>query len=436
MNIGALLDIGVPFEYLEKELARLGLSQFYHLRARKQVKMGIEGTKFDVDLVISDPHAHSDHTHHPVHNHGHKHDHTHIDHSHDEHNHHNHACLEDKHDSHEDKHAHAAHEHVHAVHEHRGFADIKQIIEDSSLATPVKGRAIAMFHQLAVAEAHVHGKTIDEVHFHEVGAVDAIVDIVGAAICLDYLDIQSVFALPPEVGSGFVKCAHGVMPVPAPATAELLKGVPFSQRLKGEATTPTGATILKHLVGSFVRPENFVIDRIGYGLGTKEFEQPNVLRVYLGTLQEHSTNVTQETQYLIETNIDDMNPEFYGDLETHLFAAGALDVFRTPIYMKKGRLGIKLSVLYASEHERSIMDVLFTETTTIGLRRVSVDKLMLQRKMVSVETPFGTITVKQAFYNGKVINQKPEYEELASLAKTNGMSIKKLYAKVLAHLEA
>ncbi|KAF0197201.1 MAG: hypothetical protein FD169_560 [Bacillota bacterium] len=400
MNLGALLDVGVPFEHLEAELTKLGLSEHYRLTACKRIKLGIEGTKFDVELVVTKHQHDCDH----------KHEHTH--------------------------HTAQAHGPSSEHHEHRSFSDVKAIIENSSLAIAVKSRAIAIFHQLAVAEAKVHGKTEDEVHFHEVGAIDAIVDIVGAAICLEYLQVEAVYALPPEVGSGFVKCAHGLMPVPAPATAELLTGIPFTQRLKGEATTPTGATILRHLVKCYYRPEALIVEKIGYGLGTKDFEQPNVLRVYLGTVDSPGRGLERATQYLVETNIDDQNPEFFGDTEARLFAAGAVDVYRTPIYMKKGRLGVKLSILYPAESEQAVLDVVFRETTTIGLRRTTVDKLMLERKFVKIETPLGTISVKQAYYKGQLINQKPEYEDLQAIALTNGLTIKALYTKILPYVEA
>lgn len=381
MNIGAMLDLGVPLDYLAGELDKLGLGNHYTLQAEKRIKMGIEGTKFDVLLL--DP----DHTH------------------------------------------------GHEEHIHRGFSDIKRIIESSLLSVTIKHRAIEIFRHLAVSEAKVHGTTVDEVHFHEVGAVDAIVDIVGAAICLEYLGVDEVYSRTPETGHGFVKCAHGLMPVPAPATAELLTGIPFTQRLKGEATTPTGAAILKTVVKSFSRPDELVIERIGYGLGTKDFEQPNVLRVYLGELNPQAEKLTADVQYLLESNIDDMNPEFLGALEAKLLAAGALDVYRVPIYMKKGRLGIKLSILYDTKAEPEMLRLIFTETTTIGVRRFSVDKLMLNRTMHAVSTPYGEVTVKRAYYGGKCVNSKPEYEDLLRIAEANGVSVKDIFNKILPYLE-
>lgn len=430
MNIGALLDLGVPFEYLRSELEKLGLVGEYELVAAKKLKMGIEGSKFDVKLV----HRHHDFDH--KHEHMHGHDHRQHNHDHHQHHHdHHHKHDDDHHHRHDHGHEHGHSHNEHDHHEHRGFSDIKSIIERSSLSNWVKSKAIEVFYNLATAEAKIHGKTVDEVHFHEVGAVDAIVDIVGAAICLEYLQVSEVYSLQPEVGSGFVKCAHGIMPVPAPATAELLVGVPFTQRVRGEATTPTGAALLKTLVRRFDRPENMLVERIGYGLGTKDFEQPNVLRVYLGRIESGISGLQQETQYLLETNIDDMNPELYGDIEARLYGAGALDVFRTPIFMKKGRLGIKLSVLYTAEHEQHILDIIFRESTAIGVRRTAVDKFMLERRFKQVDTSYGLITLKQAYYKGRLVNQKPEYEELASLARAHHMPIKELYNRIAASLE-
>jgi uncharacterized protein (DUF111 family) len=224
------------------------------------------------------------------------------------------------------------------------------------------------------------------------------------------------------------------MPVPAPATAELLRGITFTQRLQGEATTPTGAAILRHSVSEFVRPEALVISRIGYGLGTKDFSQPNVLRVYLGEI-EHEDLPTEQTQYLLETNIDDMSPELLATIEQSLMSAGSLDVFRTPILMKKGRLGVKLSVLYTLDTEEEILRRLFAETTTIGVRRWPVAKLMLHREMDTASTPFGEVSVKRSYYQGKCVNIKPEFTDIERLATEHGLPVKELYSRILAHLE-
>ncbi|HSL93637.1 MAG TPA: nickel pincer cofactor biosynthesis protein LarC [Bacillota bacterium] len=427
MNIGAMLDLGVPERHLNCELAKLKLESHYSLNITRQIKMGIAGVKFDV--VLTDSPQEHEHIPHDGHEHGEEHEHI-----------HNPRQADDHDDAHPHAHSHGEEQEHHEKqphkhHDHRGLTDIAAIINNSELSPQIKQRSVAIFTALAEAEARVHGTSIDEVHFHEVGAVDAIVDIVGAAICLDYLKIDAVFARPPETGHGFVKCAHGIMPVPAPATAELLRGIKFTQRLQGEATTPTGAAILRSIVTDFVRPEELVISRIGYGLGTKNFTQPNVLRVYLGDINQHSLPANEETQYLLETNIDDMSPELLAVIEKRLLSLGALDVFRTPIFMKKGRLGVKLSVLYTPETEAEILHRLFTETTTIGVRRWAVDKLMLHREMVTVTTPYGDVRVKRAYHQGQCVNVKPEFDDIERLAVDNDLPVKELYIRVLSQLE-
>ncbi len=249
MNLGAMIDLGVDNEYLLNELAKLKLESEYEIKIEKRIKNGIHGTKVDVILKFKKEHSH-DHNHH-----------------------------HDNHHSHEHHHHEPSHNHDHV---HRNLGDIESIINNSELNKNVKRMSIDMFKEVAKAEAKVHGKDLYEVHFHEVGAIDSIVDIVGAAICIDYLKPDKIMASHIEVGGGFVKCAHGLMPVPAPATVEILKGIPIKAgRVNFEMTTPTGAAILASNVESFVDKMEFTIDKIGYGLGTRELEIPNVLRVYL-----------------------------------------------------------------------------------------------------------------------------------------------------------
>mgnify|MGYP002756084707 FL=1 len=282
--------------------------------------------------------------------------------------------------------------------------------------------------RVAEAEAKVHGKTLYEVHFHEVGAIDSIVDIVGAAICLDYLKVDKIMASHVQVGGGFVKCAHGLMPVPAPATVEILKGIPINVGVvQFETTTPTGAAILAENVQEFTSKIDFSIKKIGYGIGHRDLDIPNVLRVYLG--EDNSLEKIEE-QYILETNIDDMNPEFYGYIEEKLFDAGALDVFKTPIFMKKGRPGIKLSVLISEKIEKDILDIVFEETTSIGVRKYKVEKIMLNREFSKVETQYGEVTIKKSYYKGNLVKYKPEYEECKKIAKENNITMEKVYREV------
>jgi uncharacterized protein (TIGR00299 family) protein len=282
--------------------------------------------------------------------------------------------------------------------------------------------------KVAEAEAKVHGKSLYEIHFHEVGAIDSIVDMVGAAICLDYLKVDKIIASPVQVGGGFVKCAHGIMPVPAPATVEILKNIPINTGIvQFETTTPTGAAILALNVEEFTQMVDFSIEKIAYGIGHRDLEIPNVLRVYLGE-KERYEKVGE--QYILETNIDDMNPELYGYIEEKLFEAKALDVFKTPIYMKKGRPGIKLSVLVDIKNEENVLGIIFEETTSLGVRKYRVEKIMLNREFAKVKTEYGDITIKKSYYKGKLVKYKPEYEECKTIAKEKNIPIDKVYKTV------
>jgi len=285
-----------------------------------------------------------------------------------------------------------------------------------------------MFMKVAEAEAKVHGKTLYEVHFHEVGAIDSIVDMVGAAICIDYLKVDKMMASPVQVGGGFVKCAHGLMPVPAPATVEILKNIPINTGIVPfETTTPTGAAILAVNVQEFTQKIDFSIKKIAYGIGHRDLEIPNVLRVYLG--EEQKTEKIEE-QYILETNIDDMNPEFYGYVEEKLFEKGALDVYKTAIFMKKGRPGVKLSILVNEQCEKDVLEVIFEETTSIGIRKYKVEKIMLSREFSKVKTKYGDITIKKSYYKGKLAKYKPEYEECRSIAKEKNIILEDVYKEV------
>lgn len=417
MNLAALIDLGVPKEYLVKELSKLNLDSEYEIKIEESSKLGITGTRVDVILKdkLDDKIHISEQT---------LHEHTHI-HTHEqacEHSHHNH---DGKH--HHDEHSHEEHVQNHE-HHHRNLKDIEEIINSSDLSDKVKKLSLNMFMKVAEAEAKVHGKTLYEVHFHEVGAIDSIVDIAGAAICLDYLKVDKIIASTVQVGGGFVKCAHGLMPVPAPATVEILKNIPINTGIvQFETTTPTGAAILSANVDEFTQKVDFSIKKIAYGIGHRDLEIPNVLRIYLG---EKEISEKVERQYILETNIDDMNPELYGYVEERLFEVGALDVFKTPIFMKKGRPAIKLSVLTNEKVEKDILDVIFEETTSIGVRKYKVEKIMLNREFSKIKTEYGDITIKKAYYKGKLVKYKPEYEECRTIAKEKNISIDKVYKAV------
>ncbi|WP_432648562.1 nickel pincer cofactor biosynthesis protein LarC, partial [Mitsuokella sp.] len=320
-------------------------------------------------------------------------------------------------------HEHHEHEHHHA---HRTMAVIRQMLTDSTLKQSVKDKSLAIFEKLAEAEGKVHGRPADEVAFHEVGAVDSILDIVGTAVCLDYLGIERVFASKVNTGSGFVHCAHGLMPVPAPAVAELLLGWPhYHAGDAKELTTPTGAAVLRSQAEYAENlPEGFTAERIAYGAGTWELAIPNVLRMYLGDFEENA--VSKDTDFFqLETNIDDMSPQFYGYLYEKLFAAGALDVWTAPILMKKSRPAQKLSVLCRTAEKNSCINILMQETTSIGLRVIALaERPAAQRCFRKADTPYGPVSCKLAYWQGKLVNVKPEYEDCCRLARENGIPLK------------
>ncbi|PKM51128.1 MAG: TIGR00299 family protein [Firmicutes bacterium HGW-Firmicutes-7] len=394
MTLGALVDLGVDPEFLIRELKKLPIANEFDLKIYKAQKMGITGTKVDV-IIHENEHAvkHHDHMHNEP----------------------------------------SQFEHVHnCSHEHRNLSMIQSIINESTLSIDVKALSMKIFMEVARAEAKVHNKPLDEVHFHEVGAVDSIVDIVGTAICIHALDVNKIMSSTVELGGGFVKCAHGLIPVPAPATAEILKDVPVHLgRVNSETTTPTGAAILKAIVEAYDDKMAFSIVKIGCGLGTKDFTIPNLLRVFLAETQDQE----DDRQIIVETNIDDMNPEFYNYIENLLFEVGARDVYKTNIIMKKGRPAVMLSILVEQSKLNAVKTIIFRETTSLGLRTYPIEKTELIRKFEKVMTPYGYITVKKGFFNDCLVSSKFEYEECALIAKKFNIPIKKLYSELNVLLE-
>ena len=384
MFLGALLQAGVPVAVLEKELAKLQLQDEFHLEISTVVKNGIHAEYVEVKLTQAQPEKHE-------HHHGHH-------------------------------------------HAHRTMRDIRVMLEQSALTMPVKQQALAIFTEIAKAEGKVHGKPADDVAFHEVGAVDSIVDIVGAAICLDYLGVERIFASKLTLGSGFVACAHGLMPIPAPAVAELLLGWPAEPGTeKKELVTPTGAGIVKTLgVYSEGIPQGFTAECIGYGAGSHELEIPNVLRVYLGEYQGTASGSLE----ILEANIDDMNPQIYGYLFDRLLAAGALDVWTTPLFMKKNRPAQKLSVLVNEAVKRECANLIFKETSSIGLRIMPVvRRLEASRHIAKVETKYGVVDCKVSAWNGKLCSLSPEYEDCRRLAEEKSVPLKVVQQEAVAVLK-
>jgi pyridinium-3,5-bisthiocarboxylic acid mononucleotide nickel chelatase len=380
MNLGAMLDLGVDGDHLLAELKKLDIG-LYDVGIRKDQRRGITGTRVDVRIPPHEAH------HEPTQSGGH-------------------------------------------AGEVRTFRDIVKMIESSGLSGKVKAISLSIFTKIAQAEATVHGHSIDQVHFHEVGAVDSIVDIIGAAVCLAYLQVDGVLSSPVQVGGGFVSCAHGILPVPAPATVEILKGIPIrTGAVPFETTTPTGAAILAATVDRFTESFDFTVKAIGYGIGHRDTEIPNVLRVFLGEGSEHLLSEPVDTvdAFLIECNIDDMNPELYDDIMETLFQKGALDVFLTPVIMKKSRPAIKISILCSDRERSAIEEVLWLRTSTFGLRTNRISKTMLKRDFSIRSTKYGDITMKNAYLRGRKIKSKPEYEDCRKLAAEKGVSVKEIY---------
>lgn len=463
MIVGSLLDLGLDLSILEKELAKLNLPEF-QLRAKTVSKAGFSATKFDVlDL---DGHGFDyvqGHHHDQEHYHDHEHDFHDNDHSHDHPHHHrdNHGHIHghshyhdhvhhyyDKYDEHEHNHRNGLeHGYEHSHTQQRTLEDIINLISNSDLAHEVIERSIEIFWRLARAEAKIHGTEPEKIHFHEVGAVDAIVDIVGAVTALHLLEINKIIISPLPLGKGFVHCQHGLIPVPAPATMELLTGLQtFGSDHDGETVTPTGAAILSTLAVACGDMPRLNIQSVGYGAGTRDFGVPNLLRAVLGLeIADLNANQTEpfagldypvENIISLEANIDDMNPEFFEYVFSKLFDAGALDVFLNPVLMKKNRPAQILSVLCREREIGAIVNVIFQETTTIGVRIKSGHRFCLPRQITTVRTKFGEIKVKQALINGQVVNEAPEYEDCKTKAEQWGIPLKEIYSAVLSAVHA
>ncbi|ABK98257.1 nickel pincer cofactor biosynthesis protein LarC [Pelobacter propionicus] len=363
MTVAALLDLGVPLEHLRDELARLDLPRdSYSLSIHRTERRHLAALRFDVQVLDQRT--------------------------------------------------------------ERGYAAIDGLIAASSLSGPVRERARAIFRRLAEAEALVHGVAVGEVHFHEVGAVDSIVDIVGTAICLDYLGVDGLSAAPLPLGSGFVHTAHGVLPVPAPATAELLKGMAVHGECgPGERVTPTGAAILAALATSVTAQPAMTVTAVGSGAGSRDFpDVPNILRAFLGRPEgEMSDGVL-----VAETNIDDSTPELLGYVMELLLEAGALDVFFTPIQMKKNRPGVQLSFLCRSGLLERLAALVLVETSAIGIRHYPVSRTTLERCMEERETPFGPLPFKLLFHDGRPLRAAPEYEACRRVARERGIPLQEV----------
>ena len=408
MLLGAFLAAGMPLETLEVELRRLPMAEEFRLKVSSVKKNGIAATYVDVELLGA--------THGHCCEHGEGHDHA-----------HEHSCEHDH--GHANEGAVPAHEHSHEYH-HRTMHDVRTILERSSLSAEVKEMSLKIFGVLAQAEGKVHGVRPEDVHFHEVGAVDSIVDIVGTAICLDYLEIEKIFVSRVNTGSGTVHTQHGRMMVPAPATAELLRLFPtYHEGAAKELTTPTGAAVLAALAEfSDHVPTDLLTECIAYGAGTWDLELPNVVRLYIGECKGGG----KRDLSLIETNIDDMDAQLFGYVSERLFALGALDVWTTPIYMKKNRPAHMLSVLVEEDKRAQCLSLLFSETTSIGMRVLHVDeRVEAVRHTALVDTLHGKVRCKVSAYGGKIVSLSPEYEDCREIAAREGIPLKRVRQEAL-----
>ena len=412
MTLGALLDLGVSQAHLTESLKALKLEDEYHFNIKKELKNGIMGTLVDVVLH----HEEEEHQHEKQLDHHHDHEH---------HHHHDEAAV--------------AHVHTHThEHEHRSYKSIVSMIEDSSLNENVKNLSKKIFTVIGEAEGKIHGKPLEEVHFHEVGAVDSIVDIVGTAICIDALKPDKIVFSRIPLSKGFVKCQHGMFPLPAPASLEILKDVPvYFTDVKFELVTPTGAGIIKALADSFDDSGDMTIEKIGYGLGKKTYEKPNVLRVYLYdekkkiTDQAQAQDQAQDQVIEIDANIDDMTGEQLGYIMELILEAGALDVYFTPIQMKKNRPGVKLSVLCSPEKQQALTQMLLTHTSTFGVRYKLMERDILEREFTEIQVFNDIVHCKIGKLNGVSIKIEPEYEDCKRIAKATGLPIAKVFSEVL-----
>jgi|tagenome__1003787_1003787.scaffolds.fasta_scaffold20814784_2 uncharacterized protein (TIGR00299 family) protein len=421
MFVGALVDAGVSPALLEKTVEALGVGA--RLEISKVTRSGIAATKVDVWTSDKDKDQPRDADPiSPLHEHSHPSPHTHDR----EHGSEGHRHLPKDgvtaSDHHNNEHSHGRH-----------LSEIQRIISKAQIEHRAKERALAMFQVLGEAEAKIHNVPIEKIHFHEVGAVDAIVDIVCAAVGSEALAVDQWIGSAVNVGGGTVQCAHGRLPVPAPAVLELLNGVPvYSSGIDKELTTPTGAAILKTLVCTFGTAPSYRIEGAGYGAGTRDFSgHANVLRLILGEQIGTSLPTTPEQVSVLEANIDDLNPQVFGYVIDKLLEAGALDVFGTPVQMKKNRPGMLLTVLARTQDASRLANIIFAETTTLGIRMREERREVLMRRSVEVTTPWGSVRMKVANLNGTVTNYAPEFEDCRRIASERGLPLKSVMQEAI-----
>jgi len=396
MLMAALLELhGNPQEFLNK-LNGIGIPNVL-IKAEPSVKCGITGTHITVTVSgrEEDDHAHEHHHH---------------DHTHDGHDHH--------------------HEHTHSEHEKRhsrnSYHDIEHLIKHLTVSDTVKKNVLAVYKLIAEAESHAHGVPIDKIHFHEVGEMDALADITGVCMLIEELAPDIILASPLNTGSGHVRCAHGILPVPAPATAFVLQNVlMYNDQTQGELCTPTGAALLKHFVKEFRAMPVISVNKIGYGMGKKDFEKANCIRAYIGNTADNVEEITE-----LVCNLDDMTPEAVAFTQQLLFEEGALDVFTTPVCMKKGRMGLTFTCMCRNDIKDKMISLIFKHTSTLGMRENTNRRYTLQREQKELQTKYGSVRIKNAYGYG-VQKSKPEYEDIAKIARERGIAIQDVVKEIL-----
>ena len=386
MLVGALIDVGLDFKALEGELAKLEVGGYF-LSSDSVIKQGVTSQKFSVNITQKTRHHHHEEHHHGAHHHG------------------------------------------------RSYSQIREILEKAPIPEIPKSRAIRAFHRLGAVEAGIHGVSLDEIHFHEVGAVDSIVDVTGYFLGLHLLGVERVAASPLPVGSGFVQCAHGRMPVPAPATAKLLEGAPVAESsLEGEVLTPTGALLLSESAEFFGPMPEMTITRVGYGAGDKDQpDTPNAVRAFLGESEAGAEgDGPPNAVAVLEANIDDMNPELFPHVIEGALKEGALDAFSMPVTGKKGRPGQLLTILSPLAKQDALTRFLFRETSTLGVRHRTTARAVAERAWMEVDLAWGKVRVKKGTFEGALTNLAPEYEDCRRLAEESGVPLKEVIEAALA----
>ncbi len=401
MLTAALLELVDDKQFFLDKINSLGLTGV-RVSAESAAKQGILGTHVTVTVDGVEEESHDEHSHeHHEHHHEHGHEHTH------EHNH---------------EHTHEHHEHTHEHHHHHTtMSDVEKLIGSLDVSQKVRDDALAVYRLIAEAESHAHGRPVEQIHFHEVGTMDAVADVVGVCLLMELIAPDKVMASPVHVGSGYVRCAHGILPVPAPAAAHILRDVPiYSGDIEGELCTPTGAALLKYFVSEFGRMPQMKTRRIGCGLGKKEFSRLNCVRAFLGSTEDSGDEV-----YELVCNLDDMTGEDIAFACDVLLENGANDVFTTPFYMKKNRPGVMLTCLCRPQQRSQMTELIFRHTTTIGIRERLCERYVLHRSEQTRETPYGEVRVKASSGYG-VSRTKAEFDDLARIAKEKGLTLAEL----------